>query len=82
MSSEERDDVLPLTWVVGNEYEANWRSIWVHFKSNQVRIEETPEGILHITTRKKDVTEQRGEQVSINHPTIDDQAEPPYIVSG
>ena len=53
MSSEQRDDVLPLTWAVGNEYEANWRSIWIHFKSNQIRIEETPEGILHITTRKK-----------------------------
>ena len=60
MSSEQRDDVLPLTWAVGNEYEANWRSIWIHFKSNQIRIEETPEGILHITTRKKDVTEQSG----------------------
>ena len=82
MSSEQRDDVLPLTWAVGNEYEANWRSIWIHFKSNQIRIEETPEGILHITTRKKDVTKQSGEQVSINPPTIDNQAEPPFIVSG
>lgn len=73
----------PLTHQVGNEYEVNWRSVWLHFKNHVVRIEETPDGLLKQTTRRKiNGQEQRRTEGTANHPTIDDKADPPYIVSG
>lgn len=38
-------DAVPLTHVVGNEYDMTWRSVWIHGQKQSVRLLETSTGM-------------------------------------
>ena len=39
------EDALPLVHVVGNEFDMQWRSVWIHGQKQSVRLLETSTGM-------------------------------------